>query len=309
MSLKYVKGTRLWLKGHPEFSEAWLRDLIAEDPSVLGLGALELRASERSQPRTGRLDLLLQSSKAAKRYAVEITLGRVDGSHVIRCMEYWDTERKRFPGYDHCAVLVAEEVTARFLNILQLINGVVPMVVLQVSAVQVGHQVVLSFTRLLDEVALGTEQEDDPGARSRPWWEGRSSAAALKLLDECLDLLRELDPELAPSYQKSYIGVSQGNRPNNFVTFRPLRHGLRVEIRAGNLRWFEDRFESEGLARLGIDRRWRGLRFVLNPGEVAENEKLLKSLLRAAYKQLPQQSRKSPAQIAMWPEEGVDASD
>jgi hypothetical protein len=29
MSLKYVKGTRLWLKSHPEVSEAWLRNLIA----------------------------------------------------------------------------------------------------------------------------------------------------------------------------------------------------------------------------------------------------------------------------------------
>ena len=308
MSLTYTKGNRLWLKGHPEFSEAWLRDLIAADPPVLGLGALELRASERAQPHAGRLDLLLQNSKSAKRYVVELTLGRVDESHVVRCMEYWDTERKRFPGYDHCAVLVAEEVTARFLNILQLINGVVPIVVLQVSALQVGHQVVLSFTKLLDEVSLGTELEDDPGARTRSWWEARSSAASLKLLDECLDLLRQLDPELAPSYQKQYIGVNQGNRASNFVTFRPLRHGLRVEIRAGNLRWFEDRFESDGLSRLSIDRRWRGLRFVLNPGEVAEHEKLLKSLLRAAYKQSPEQSRKAPAQIAMWPE-GADAGD
>ena len=211
-------------------------------------------------------------------------------------------EAEQWSCRDFLAVLVAEEVTARFLNILQLIDGVVPIVVLQVSALQVGQQVVLSFTKLLDEVALGTELEDDPGARTRSWWEGRSSAAALKLLDECLDLVRELDPELAPSYQKNYIGVSQNNRPNNFVTFRPLRHGLRVEIRAGNLRWFEDRFESEGLSRLGIDRRWRGLRFVLHPGEVAANEKLLKSLLRAAYKQSPEQSRKAPAQIAMWPE-------
>lgn len=206
-------------------------------------------------------------------------------------------------------MLVAEEVTARFLNILQLINGVVPIVVLQVSALQVGHQVVLSFTKLLDEVSLGTELEDDPGARTRSWWEGRASAASLKLLDECLDLLRALDPELAPSYQKSYVGVSQNNRPSNFVTFRPLRHGLRVEIRAGNLRWFEDRFAAEGLARLSIDRRWRGLRFVLNPGEVAEHEKLLKSLLRAAYKQAPEQSRKQPAQIAMWPEGTVASSE
>jgi len=40
MSLTYTKGNRLWLKGHPEFSEAWLRDLIAPGRSELpGIGS------------------------------------------------------------------------------------------------------------------------------------------------------------------------------------------------------------------------------------------------------------------------------
>ena len=30
--------------------------------------------------------------------------------------EYWDIERRRYPQYDHCAVLIAEDITSRFLN-------------------------------------------------------------------------------------------------------------------------------------------------------------------------------------------------
>ena len=62
MSQNYLRPERLSLKGHPHLNEKWVQDLIAEDPSILGLGDLVLRDKERRQPRAGRLDLLLQDS-------------------------------------------------------------------------------------------------------------------------------------------------------------------------------------------------------------------------------------------------------
>ena len=47
-------------------------------------------------------------------------------SHIIRTIEYWDIERKRYPQYEHCAVLVAEDITSRFLNVISLFNGTIP---------------------------------------------------------------------------------------------------------------------------------------------------------------------------------------
>lgn len=84
---------------------------IAEDPAILGLGDIILKDKERIQPRAGRLDLLLQDPAADRRYEVEVQLGSTDESHIIRTIEYWDIERKRYPQYEHCAVLVAEDVT------------------------------------------------------------------------------------------------------------------------------------------------------------------------------------------------------
>lgn len=107
---------KISLLNNSEISEAVIQQKIAENPSILGLGDLVLKDKERIQPRAGRLDLLLQDPDTQRRYEVEIQLGKTDESHIIRTIEYWDTERKRYPQYDHCAVIVAEDITTRFNN-------------------------------------------------------------------------------------------------------------------------------------------------------------------------------------------------
>jgi hypothetical protein len=69
-------------------TEKQIQDQIAANPSILGLGDLEVRYKERTQPHAGRLDLLLQDPDTLKRYEVEIQLGATDESHIIRTIEY-----------------------------------------------------------------------------------------------------------------------------------------------------------------------------------------------------------------------------
>ena len=96
-NLKFIKPEKIWLADHPELREKWVQERIAEDPSLLGLGDLILKDKERIQPRAGRLDLLLQDAESSRRYEVEIQLGSTDEGHIIRTIEYWDIERKRYP--------------------------------------------------------------------------------------------------------------------------------------------------------------------------------------------------------------------
>ena len=109
--MKHIMLNQISLKGHPNVSEKWVQEVIAEDPKILGLGDLVLRDKERMQPRAGRLDLLFQDSETDRRYEVELQLGAIDESHIIRTIEYWDLERKRYPQYDHCAVIIAEQMS------------------------------------------------------------------------------------------------------------------------------------------------------------------------------------------------------
>jgi len=97
LSVNYIRPERVSIKLHPELTEKWVQELIASDPAVLGLDDLILVGKERIQPRAGRLDLVLQNPETKRRYEVELQLGNTDEAHFIRCIEYWDIERKRYP--------------------------------------------------------------------------------------------------------------------------------------------------------------------------------------------------------------------
>lgn len=58
--MRYEKLTPLSLRDHAVLDERWVQDRIAEDPAILGLGDVVLKDKERTLPRAGRLDLLLQ---------------------------------------------------------------------------------------------------------------------------------------------------------------------------------------------------------------------------------------------------------
>jgi hypothetical protein len=201
-NMNYEKLTKLSVKNHPELSERWVQDRIAEDPALLGLGDLILKDKERNQSGAGRLDLLLQEADSTQRYEVEIQLGKTDESHIIRTIEYWDIERKRYPQYEHTAVLVAEEITSRFLNVISLFNGTIPLVAIQMSAVRLGDTVSLVFTTVLDQVRLGLVDEDEETQEvtDRAYWETRGSKGTVAMADELLEMVRTLDPALELKY-------------------------------------------------------------------------------------------------------------
>jgi hypothetical protein len=286
--LQYAKASKIWLKEHPDFDETWLRNIIAKDSSILGLGDLEFKEAERIQPKAGRLDLLFEDTELDKRYEVEIMLGRVDESHIIRCIEYWDIERKRLPNLDHCAVLVAEEITSRFLNVISLFNGAIPMIALQLNAMQLGENVILNFTRVLDEISSGVAEEEELSEREvtdRQYWLEKGSDISLRLADECMDIIREIDPSLVMTYNKYYMGLRQGNRANNIVVFKAKKKFLRVEIRVVDLDALREELKNSDLEVLGIDRRWGRVKLTLHTGEILAHRDLLKNIFARAYKE------------------------
>lgn len=249
-TLTYAKHERLSLKAHPAYNEKWLQDRIAEDPTILGLGEVMLLERERVQERAGRLDLLLADPEQNRRYEVELMLGATDESHIIRTIEYWDIERRRYPGYEHCAVLVAEDITSRFLNVLALLAGTVPLVAIQISALQVGQHLVLNFVRVLDQRLLRRDDVAEAKLQTvdRPYWVQKASTAIIQVADDLLAIINEkADPKQQLNFNKYYIGLTDGTRSRNFIYFRPRKKFLRVVIPAG---WSASRgaqFEDAGL--------------------------------------------------------------
>jgi hypothetical protein len=139
--------------GHDEI---WLRDRIHDSPNILGLGDLQAVMKEKPQSQGGRLDLLLTDPTDNSMFEVEIQLGETDPSHIIRTIEYWDKERRRWPNRNHTAVLVAEKITSRFFNVVQLLSKAVPIIGIQANMLAVGETRALHFTTIIDS-------SDEPG--------------------------------------------------------------------------------------------------------------------------------------------------
>ena len=220
---KFVKPKEISLKDHPELNESWVQDRIAEDPSIIGLGDLLLKDKERFQPRAGRLDLLLQDPELNERYEVEIQLVKTDESHIIRTIEYWDLENKRYPQYEHTGVIIAEDITSRFLNVVSLFNGFIPLVAIKMSVLQFEDQISLIFTTVLSELSLGLVEEDEKTHEptDRAYWENRGSKKTVQIADSLLKIIHKFDPEFKLKYNKFYIGLEKDGKPNNFVKFCP----------------------------------------------------------------------------------------
>jgi predicted transport protein len=280
---RYIKLQRILLQNDRDLDERWVQARIAEDPTILGLGDLVLKDKERIQPRAGRLDLLLQHREADRRYEVEVQLGSTDESHIIRTIEYWDIERKRYPQYEHCAVLVAEDVTSRFLNVISLFNGAIPLVAIQMQALRVQDDVTLVFTTVMDELARGPEDEDEevPEVTDRGYWESRGTKATLAMVDQLFEVLRELDPVLELKYNKFYIGLAKDDAPHNFIVFRPRKNTLVLSIRLKQPGELESQLEQSGL---DYDKREGGYRIRLGVEDLKNQAELLRRMIEMAHR-------------------------
>ena len=279
--MDYVKSERLLLKTHPEFSEKWIQDRLAEDPSILGLGDLILKDKERVQPKAGRLDLLFQDPDSGRRYEVEIQLGSLDEKHIIRTIEYWDIERRRFPQYDHCAVIVAEDITSRFLNVISLFNGAIPLVAIQMKALKIEGKIALDFTTVLDELTLGFDEEDyDSEATDRGYWESRGSRHTVALADRMLEMIHSFAPGFELKYKKHYIGLARSGQPSNFVIFKARKKNMTAEVRLKQSDEVQQRLDEANLDLMDYDKRDRRYRIRLKESDVEGNSEFLTQLMK-----------------------------
>lgn len=282
--MKHIKLTPVNLKNHPQLDERWVHDVICEDPAILGLGGVVVKDRERIQPGAGRLDLLLQDEDGHGRYEVEIQLGPSDPSHIIRTLEYWDREKRRYPQYDHTAVIVAEDITSRFLNVISLFNGTIPVMAIQMKAVTSNEGVSLFFTRVLDTIQLGYVDEDEEvnETTDRAYWENRASPKSVKIADQIRDLCEDFEGEIELNYNKHYIGLIKDGKACNFALCKPRKSASLLELRIPQSAEIDDQLEQHEFDVLEYDKRSGTYRVRLTPATIGKHGDYLKGLLRQA---------------------------
>jgi hypothetical protein len=204
--------------------EKWLQERIVDDPAVLGLGALEIVGREHRQPLGGRIDFLMRAPESETFYEIEVMLGALDESHIIRGIEYWDIERQRRPQFDHRAVIVAEQITSRFFNVLRLLHRAVPLIAVKLSAFQPDDgSIVIHPVKVLDviEEIADVDTVDQAEQADRPYWEKKSAAASLGVMDSIVSSLKAGGMEPRITYNRYHIAV--GTTGYNFGWFYPRK--------------------------------------------------------------------------------------
>lgn len=231
--------------GHDEY---WLRDRIFEDPAILGLGDLQAVMKEKSQAQGGRLDLLLKNPEDDSMFEVELQLGATNESHIIRTIEYWDNEKRRWPNRSHTAVLVAEEITNRFFNVVHLLGMAVPMIGIQANIVQVGEVRGLHLTKVIDSY----EEPEEEEPVQQPFNEGHwidNYPGTLECARWYKALLERLYGEVPTKYFEQYISLSVGGPARVWVTKRKNDRAF-IEIKYGEESFQEavDHLNKEGVS-------------------------------------------------------------
>lgn len=280
--MKFVPHTKVQMKNDPALSEKWVQALLAENPALLGLGDLDVKDTERRQPHSGRLDLLLSDPETSTRYEVELQLGATDESHIIRTIEYWDSERRRYPQYEHVAVIIAEEITSRFFNVISLFNGFIPIVAIQMTAIRVDEEhITLLFTKVLDRTTLGTDEEDEGEPTDRKYWESKASKSTLAVADQVHGMIRAFDPEVELKYNKFYIGLAVNGVATNYVAMRPRKKQVNVSLRIPRSDEVTTLIEEAGIETLP-EGRWDNYRLIVKEGDLIEHKDLLNHLIGIA---------------------------
>jgi predicted transport protein len=182
--------------------------------------------------------------------------------------------------------LIAEDITSRFLNVISLFNGTIPLIAIQMQAIRVAGKLTLIFTCVMDEMSRGLVDEDEDAESfpaDRAYWEGNASKATLVTADAILEIAKQFDSTLELKYDKHYISFGRGGAPFNFVSFRSKKSTITLEIRLPRTDDIDAKIEHAGLDALEYNARWGVYRLRLAAADVKGKAKVLRELLGLAY--------------------------
>jgi hypothetical protein len=282
--LTYIQSEPLSLKLHPEFDESWLEKQIKEHPEVLDLASARVVSSQAHQKHGGIVDLLLKDEGNEVFYTVELMLGAVDASHIVRTIDYFLREQTRPEAEDwtHVAVLVAEDIRgSRFLNVVEYLSRNMPLIVMELSALRIGQYVTLKSVRIFDGTQEREGAIEEQEEITRESWIKKSSPESIQLVDKFEGILQKLSDGLRLTYKKFFIGIAKGNIPENFVAFSPKRAFVRVNVkRIGNAAEWNKRIHDAGFHLL---EGGEGVKFRVFPDQFEEHRDLFAELFKQAH--------------------------
>lgn len=179
-------------------------------------------------------------------------------------------------------MIVAEDITSRFLNVISLFNGAIPLIAIQLRGVEVGEKFALIATRVLDVMPLGTEEEDAGEVVNSHSWEQKSSATAWQILTELHQLVRQVQTDANLNYRKHHIGLEVGGRARNFLAFNPQTSTVLTSFKIPSNPDLDAQIDEAGLTRASYDSNFGNYRLRVRQQDLSERKDDLVTLIKLA---------------------------
>ena len=158
-------------------------------------------------------------------------------------------ERRRYPQYEHVAVIVAEDVTGRFFNVINLFNGMIPLIAIQLKCVEVNGNYALIATRVLDCIQRGIEEEDGGEQADRNSWETKYGKT-MPIVDELFKMIKAANSNIEPNYRKSHITLRTQEGVSAAIGFRPQIRAVHAWFKIPQTLELNDKLVSAGISNL-----------------------------------------------------------
>ncbi|KKG94557.1 hypothetical protein [Methanosarcina mazei] len=269
---------------------------IEQEPELLGLGTMTLKAREKRQIN-GRLDLQLKGYDDSKtRYEVELQLGKLDNDHLLRCVRYWNYERRKCPQFKHYAVIVAEEIPEYMLEEIVLFK--VPIIAIKISIDQSSGKI--AAAKRLDlpiyEWAIVENQKceeiEDITPFDMAYLETKLSEESLRVLNEIYRLAREVNPETEMNITKNYVGFTDCNL-YSYMFVRNKNDSLILELVLDESPDIKNKIQEAGLIFKNPGNPYTKHKskhghydIQINIEDINKKEKEIKELIEMAYEEI-----------------------
>ena len=180
-------------------------------------------------------------------------------------------------------MIIAEDITSRFLNVISLFNGFIPLIAIQVKAVKIDDTISLFFTKVLDENKFDIlEEESASEPTDKEYWEKKATKESVKLTEKLMSSLHEITSEYSLKYNKHYIGIAKNNVANNFLSFVPRKSAVILHFKLEKTDEIDEIIEKSDLDSLAYDKQWNQYRLRIREDDLKNSLEVIEDLAARA---------------------------
>lgn len=290
-ALELTPAVLVDLKAHRGYSEDWLERQITKNPAMLGLtdGKLEVVRTQLRQDKERRLDLLLKAPDEGTYYSVELMLGELNASHLVRTVDYWLRNKDAIADKDweHVPVVVAERISETgWRRVARWLADVSPLIAIELRAISVDSRLAVQCFTVFD----GRDHQEEldiqvPQVELGPdYWVKKASEKTVAVAQDVGSILPKIDSKLRLSYKQEFIGVMAQNRPANFVTFNPKKSFVRARVTVTESETWAKRLKKAGVDVFRV-KSGKSVHFRLRDKPSGSQRKVLKEMFQAAFEE------------------------